>query len=426
MQPSGCAFVTYGTRESAQAAIDTIHGSQTFEGLRAPIQVNWAGARKDAPGGAGGPGRQGGFGGAPGGRGGSGASDWKLFFSNIPYESADEDVKRVFEPFGPITDFIVLKHSDTGRSKGTGFIKYATRDHALAAIRDLNGTMPLEGMRKGFEVRYAETPAEREMRMGGGGGRGMGMGMGGGMGGGYGMQGGSGGYGQGGGYGGGYQQQQQGGYGGAAGGAGGAYPGMQQAAAMMYNPYAAMMMSGYGAAAMMGGAGATGGASGGTSGAGGAAAAANPYAAYAAMMSNPALMAGFGQYGMPAAAVAAAVPAIASGAGAAGRSVGGVNGGGAGGAAGEFSLFVHGLPENYSDAELLALFASSGRVLSAKVMVDKATGRSRDFGFVAFSSREEAAAAMSNLNGIVMPNGRRLKVDFKTSQGGSAHAAGGR
>ena len=57
-------------------------------------------------------------------------------------------------------------------------------------------------------------------------------------------------------------------------------------------------------------------------------------------------------------------------------------------------LFVGGLPWATTDAELSDFFAKAGTVVSAKVITDRATGRSKGFGFVEMSTEEEAAEAM--------------------------------
>lgn len=73
-------------------------------------------------------------------------------------------------------------------------------------------------------------------------------------------------------------------------------------------------------------------------------------------------------------------------------------------------LFVGGLPFAMTDAELNDLFASHGTVVSAKVMVDKFSGRSRGFGFVEMSTPDEAQAAISALNGSEV-GGRQIVVN---------------
>lgn len=61
-------------------------------------------------------------------------------------------------------------------------------------------------------------------------------------------------------------------------------------------------------------------------------------------------------------------------------------------------LFVAGLPYSVNNDELGNHFAQFGQVTSAQVITDRATGRSKGFGFVEFSTEEEAAAAMEQLN----------------------------
>jgi RNA recognition motif-containing protein len=77
---------------------------------------------------------------------------------------------------------------------------------------------------------------------------------------------------------------------------------------------------------------------------------------------------------------------------------------------------VHGLPNEYTDADLRALVAGHGEVVSARVSLDRESGRPRDFGFVTFARKEMAAAAIAELAGLVMPHGRRLKMEFSASE----------
>jgi len=62
-------------------------------------------------------------------------------------------------------------------------------------------------------------------------------------------------------------------------------------------------------------------------------------------------------------------------------------------------LFVGSLPWSASDEDLQTAFAAHGNVLSAKVVTDKETRRSRGFGFVEFETEAEANAAIQALNG---------------------------
>lgn len=61
-------------------------------------------------------------------------------------------------------------------------------------------------------------------------------------------------------------------------------------------------------------------------------------------------------------------------------------------------LYVGGLSYNTTDDALAEAFSQAGSVVSAKVMTDKMTGRSRGFGFVEMASDEEADKAIEMWN----------------------------
>lgn len=76
-------------------------------------------------------------------------------------------------------------------------------------------------------------------------------------------------------------------------------------------------------------------------------------------------------------------------------------------------LFVGGLPWSVTDQELSDIFAKFGTVASAKVIVDKFSGRSKGFGFVEFADDEDgkkAGAAIAELNETEM-QGRKIVVN---------------
>jgi len=72
-------------------------------------------------------------------------------------------------------------------------------------------------------------------------------------------------------------------------------------------------------------------------------------------------------------------------------------------------LFVGNLPWGAGDEELKALFSEAGQVVSANVIKDKFTGRSRGFGFVEMGSDEDTEAA-KKLNGKEI-EGRAITVN---------------
>lgn len=74
-------------------------------------------------------------------------------------------------------------------------------------------------------------------------------------------------------------------------------------------------------------------------------------------------------------------------------------------------LFVGGLPFATTDDELRELFAKHGDIVSARVVTDRETGRSRGFGFVEFAEEAAGKAAQEALNGTEL-GGRTIKVDI--------------
>ncbi len=94
-------------------------------------------------------------------------------------------------------------------------------------------------------------------------------------------------------------------------------------------------------------------------------------------------------------------------------------------------IYVGGLPYSAVDQELSDLFMAHGNVESARVIMDKFTGRSRGFGFVEMSTEEEAKTAIEALNGSEM-GGRTLTVNEARPQtprsrdgGGGGYGGGG-
>lgn len=63
-------------------------------------------------------------------------------------------------------------------------------------------------------------------------------------------------------------------------------------------------------------------------------------------------------------------------------------------------LFVAGLPYDLDDAELMEIFEKFGQVVSAKVAMDKETGKSKGFGFVEMQNHEDGQEAIDCLNEI--------------------------
>lgn len=73
-------------------------------------------------------------------------------------------------------------------------------------------------------------------------------------------------------------------------------------------------------------------------------------------------------------------------------------------------LFVGSLPYAVTEDQLKELFSGAGSVASARVITDRATGRSKGFGFVEMSTDEEAQRAIEMFNGKDM-DGRTIVVN---------------
>jgi len=73
-------------------------------------------------------------------------------------------------------------------------------------------------------------------------------------------------------------------------------------------------------------------------------------------------------------------------------------------------LYVGNLPYSFRDEDLQQAFSNYGTVASAKVMMERDTGRSKGFGFVEMGSDAEAQAAIGGMNGQSI-GGRGLVVN---------------
>jgi len=90
------------------------------------------------------------------------------------------------------------------------------------------------------------------------------------------------------------------------------------------------------------------------------------------------------------------------------------------------NIYVGNLPYNLTDDELRAAFTPFGNVSSAKIIMDKYSGRSKGFGFVEMGSAQEAQAAINALNGKDM-GGRALTVnEAKPREDRGGRSGGGR
>ncbi len=95
-------------------------------------------------------------------------------------------------------------------------------------------------------------------------------------------------------------------------------------------------------------------------------------------------------------------------------------------------LYVGNLPYSVRDSDLEQAFGQFGAVTSAKVMMERDTGRSKGFGFVEMGSDAEAQAAINGMNGqplggrsVVVNEARPMEARPPRSGGGGGYGGGG-
>jgi len=417
MLSKGCAFVTYSYEHSAQMAMDKLHDKVQLPNSMNSLQVRFAETQVDR--------------------------DNKLFIGMLPKTLGEQDLHDLFSMYGELREVHVIRGPEGG-AKGCAFVKFVEREAAVAAIENLNDTIPA-GATRPLVVKFADgkKPAGKEDPWQGqqipqsyrpmGGGQPPHM-----------------------------QQQQRmlyppygsspsivaGMHGGQQqpqlGGAPYHQPALQhQSPPGMQQRYMYMQQSPTGPQGQAGGGGyyphagqqlppagpqqGPGDLAGGLSGSGDGTV--SPM--YGSQHSPHDLMAG-GTGGLGSRVPSQDTGDYGSGASAPGglevlpppqipqqqqypldsesshvRPPEGPSGA---------NLFIYHLPRDLTDADLATLFAPFGNVISAKVFVDKKTSDSKGFGFVSYDTLENANSAIESMNGFQIGS-KRLKVQHKRVMG---------
>lgn len=374
----GCCFLIYETKQEADNAIAIFHNQRKLPPLSTPLQVKYADGELER-------------------------LEHKLFVGMLPKNASEADLTAVFSPFGVIKELTVIKGSQA--SKGCAFLKYDTKDQALAAIKALNDIYKMEGSTTPLVVKWADTEKEKQARK---------------------------------------QQrsqivptvpvQQPAAYGLVPGSYGVAAP-LNGYGYQAQNPY---NLSQYTTTALPGQSAVPGGILGVANAPGSVPSAGydmatatgsvfpNTYGTtqpssygYSAgytnvpnvqypgvhqtnfmTQGNPQSMF---QTGLPNVGMGSSMSMVPAPKAAVPAQVEGPPGA---------NLFIYHLPADFGDHDLITAFQPFGNVVSAKVYIDKNTGLSKCFGFVSFDSPEASMSAISTMNGAPL-GGKRLKVQLK-------------
>ena len=90
-----------------------------------------------------------------------------IFVGNLSFNTAEDELRQLFEPFGQVDRVSIMTDRDTGRSRGFGFVEMASNEDGEKAIASLNGSQV--GGRT-INVNEARPKTERSGGGGGGGG----------------------------------------------------------------------------------------------------------------------------------------------------------------------------------------------------------------------------------------------------------------
>ncbi|KAH8489254.1 hypothetical protein H0E87_024769 [Populus deltoides] len=290
----------------------------------------------------------------------------KLFVGMLPKNVSEAEVSDLFSKYGTIKDLQILRGSQQ-TSKSCAFLKYETKEQALAALEDINGKHKMEGSSVPLVVKWADTEKERQARRA-------------------------------------QKAQSQAmpntdsqhpslfgalpmgyappynGYGYQAPGVYGLMP--YRLPPMQNQPAFHSMVPPVNQGNVLRGL-------------------QYPVAYPGAMMTHRPLSSSPG----------ALSPTVVSSNSATPSGVGGSSGVQVEGPPGA-NLFIYHIPQEFGDQELANAFEAFGKVLSAKVFVDKVTGVSKCFGFVSYDSPAAAQNAITMMNGFQL-GGKKLKVQLK-------------
>ncbi|KAF5455144.1 hypothetical protein F2P56_024749 [Juglans regia] len=134
----GCCFLICPSRQEADKAVNACHNKKTLPGASSPLQVKYADGELER-------------------------LEHKLFVGMLPKNVLEAEVSDLFSEYGTIKDLQILRGSQQ-TSKGCAFLKYETKEQAIAALEAINGKHKMEGSSVPLVVKWADTEKERQAR----------------------------------------------------------------------------------------------------------------------------------------------------------------------------------------------------------------------------------------------------------------------
>ncbi|KAG1371189.1 putative RNA-binding protein BRN1 [Cocos nucifera] len=131
----GCCFLICPSRQEADKAVSAYHNKRTLPGVSSPLQVKYADGELER-------------------------LEHKLFIGMLPKNATEAEVSVLFSKYGNIKDLQILRGPQQTSKAGCAFLKYESKDQALAALEALNGKYRME-VSSPLQVKYADGELER-------------------------------------------------------------------------------------------------------------------------------------------------------------------------------------------------------------------------------------------------------------------------
>ncbi|XP_066954418.1 CUGBP Elav-like family member 2 isoform X30 [Macrobrachium rosenbergii] len=136
-QSKGCCFVTFYARKSALEAQNAMHNIKTLAGMHHPIQMKPADTEN--------------------------RNERKLFVGMLSKRYNEQDVRVMFSGHGTIEECTVLRDAN-GQSKGCAFVTFSSRQCAINAIKKMHHSQTMEGCSSPLVVKFADTQKEKDAK----------------------------------------------------------------------------------------------------------------------------------------------------------------------------------------------------------------------------------------------------------------------